>query len=756
MATPSTLRFLATAPKAAEPFLLQELTHIGAQDVAPTRLGATFTGTLETAYRACLWSRVASRIILHLHTWSAPNAEALYQGVRSIAWGDHLKPEGTLSVHVSLGKGRTDNSHFAAQRVKDAVVDQFRTRTGQRPSIDLERPDIRLHVVWDETHATVGIDLSGESLHRRGYRRAGVEAPLKENIAAILLMRAQWPDVVKAGGAFLDPMCGSGTLPIEAAMIAVDMAPGMLRPHFGFRQWGGHDAALWRQLLDEAHERRKAGLACPTPPIMGWDMDGTALGAAQSNAQRAGISDRIQWTQRDVSDVAKGKVVVPPMPQDVPGVVVVNPPYGERLGHALALHTLYAELGHMMQQLCVGWNAYVLVPNTEEDDQDLALGRSLGLRASHRYTVHNGNLKCALLHIPLVTKKREQSHTETASESGERQRESKRKNTGHDTVTPIAIAPEVEMVVNRLRKNHKHMLRVAKREHTTAYRVYDADLPEYAAAVDVYGAHVHVQEYAPPKEIDAALAQTRMRHLLQAISIALDVPATHLHLKVREKQKGTQQYQRMAARGHYFKVMENKLSFWVNLTDYLDTGLFLDHRLTRKLVGTMAKDTDFLNLFAYTGSATVYAAAGGARTTTTVDMSNSYITWAEKNLTANHFTSAEHRLIQDDCFAWITDAQRSSQRYGLIFVDPPTFSNSKRMDGTWDVQRDHVHLLQQCAKLLTRDGAIVFSNNFRRFKIDHEGLKKEAGLSVEDITARTIPEDFKRNPRIHQCFILRP
>jgi 23S rRNA (guanine2445-N2)-methyltransferase / 23S rRNA (guanine2069-N7)-methyltransferase len=279
--------------------------------------------------------------------------------------------------------------------------------------------------------------------------------------------------------------------------------------------------------------------------------------------------------------------------------------------------------------------------------------------------------------------------------------------------------------------------------------VYDADLPEYALAVDLYERWAHVQEYAAPATIDPEKAAARLRDALAVLPKALGFPEAHVILKVRRRQKGSAQYQRHATTGQFREIGEGGLRFLVNLTDYLDTGLFLDHRSTRALIRSVVRGGRFLNLFAYTGTASVYAAAGGAASTTTVDMSPVYLDWARRNMALNGFSEGRtHRFVRADCLAWL--AAPHPERYHVIFLDPPTFSNSARMgEATFEVQRDHVSLIQSAAKLLARDGVLFFSNNFRHFKMHRAAL---AGLIVEDITPTTIPPDFLRNPRIHTCW----
>ncbi|MDO8705650.1 MAG: bifunctional 23S rRNA (guanine(2069)-N(7))-methyltransferase RlmK/23S rRNA (guanine(2445)-N(2))-methyltransferase RlmL, partial [Sulfuricaulis sp.] len=588
---------------------------------------------------------------------------------------------------------------------------------GVRPSIDTAQPDVRVNVYLLRDEATVSLDLSGESLHRRGYRAQTVEAPLKENLAAAILLRAQWPAIAKENGALVDLMCGSGTLLIEAAMIAADIAPGLAREYFGFHRWKQHDAALWTGLLDEARQRRAVGLT-NLPPIYGYDHDPLAIRAARDNIKRAGLGNLMIAQQRELSACA-------PEPSPT-GLVVANPPYGERLGPSSELPALYAELGAQLKTCFPGWRAAVFTGNPE-------LGKSMGLRAVKMHTLYNGAIECKLLHF------------EITPENVVVER----------TPKPFEIRPgsSAEMFANRLRKDLQHFGRWARRQEIFCYRLYDADLHEYNLAVDVYESdkrYVHVQEYEAPDTISPDKARQRLQHALGVIPLVLEIPREQMIFKVRRRQKGGAQYEKMDTTGEFHEVREGPCRFLVNFTDYLDTGLFLDHRATRAMLGELAQGKRFLNLFGYTGTATAHAALGGAISTTTVDMSYTYLDWARRNLELNSITGDKHELIQADVLVWLKENR--PRRYGLIFLDPPTFSRSKRMEDTLDIQRDHEALIRDTAALLEPGGMLIFSTNNRRFKIYREAL---APLTVEDITRQTIPQDFERDPKIHQCFRIR-
>jgi len=718
-------RFFATAPKGMEGLLADELRQLGAANVSETRAGVGFQGDLGRAYRVCLWSRIANRVLMPLASFPAADPEQLYAGVMAIDWIGHLAVDGSLVVDFSSVRSKITHTQFGAQKVKDAIVDHFRHETGERPSVDRDTPDLRINVFLFRDLATVNIDLSGDSLHRRGYRLEGAAAPLKENLAAGILQRAGWAEIARLGGGLVDPMCGSGTLPIEAAMMAADIAPGIDRPYWGFSGWKGHDANLWTALLADARKRRDKGLA-KLPVIRGFDASSQVIEAAQDNAAHAGLAEYIEFSQRAIKDCAAA-------PAGPAGLVAVNPPYGERLGEHEELGPLYKELGDCLKTQYVGWRATLITSDPE-------LGKCLGIRARHINTLYNGALECKLLRFEL-------DERWFMKERGDR-----------------ADEPGAQMFANRLRKNLKQLSRWRKQQSISCYRAYDADMPEYAFAIDVYetvasaqstqaaGCWIIVQEYAAPASIDVRKVRTRREQVLAVLPQVFEVPEAQIVLKTRERQRGSNQYEKQNETRRFHEVREGPCRLWVNFEDYLDTGLFLDHRITRSLLGELAAGRSFLNLFAYTGVATVHAALGGASATTTVDMSRTYLDWAARNMALNGIRGETHEVVQEDCLLWIDKALLRGLRFGVIFLDPPTFSNSRRMEENFDIQRDHVELIQKTAALLEPDGILVFSNNFRRFKMDMPGL---AGLVVEDITTSTLPKDFERNAKIHRCWKIR-
>jgi 23S rRNA (guanine2445-N2)-methyltransferase / 23S rRNA (guanine2069-N7)-methyltransferase len=708
--------WIATAPVGAASVLAEELAKFGATDVRERSHDVKFQGTLEVGYRACLWSRTATRVLLSLGSIDAGSSKDLYEGIKRIDWREHLAPGATLACDCSGGNESIRHTIYGSQLLKDAVVDNLRDATGDRPNIKPERPDVLLHLHVEGPTALLSVDFSGESLHRRGYRIEGGRAPLKENVAAAVLLRAGWPEVCEGGGVLLDPMCGSGTFLTEGALIAADAAPSFDRGYFGFTGWRGHDAALWEQLREEARTRRGARTARRC--ILGSDVDADAVRMTIANGENAGVADWMHVEKRALGEVRR------PPGRDM-GLIVANPPYGERIGAESGLPALYSELGSTLRERFQGWQAAVLTGNPP-------LARNLGIYAKRTHRFYNGTIECRLLRFEL-TEANEQRPAEVVR-------------------ADWSSRPGAQMFANRLRKNLQRLDPWAEREHIDCFRVYDADMPEYAFAIDLYGRetrHVYVQEYAAPKTVDQESARERRREALAVLPEVLAVPISQVHSRLRKPQKGGEQYEKRDSKAERHAVREGGLKFWVNFRDYLDTGLFLDHRIVRGLLRQWAKGADFLNLFCYTGSATVYAAAGGARSSASIDLSNTYLDWAHENLLLNGFGDTNHELYRADCLQWLEEAEASGPRFDLIFVDPPTFSNSKRMEGVLDVQRDHVGMIRRSLKLLRPSGRLVFSTNYTRFNLDSQAL---ADLSVDDISAQTIPKDFERHARIHRCF----
>ncbi|MCR6687441.1 bifunctional 23S rRNA (guanine(2069)-N(7))-methyltransferase RlmK/23S rRNA (guanine(2445)-N(2))-methyltransferase RlmL [Pseudoxanthomonas sp.] len=719
------MKFFVSCAKGLEYLLADELVALGAAKATATIAGANAEGTLADAQRAVLWSRLASRVLWPLASFDCPDEQALYAGAAALPWHEHLREGDTLAVDAHVSGEAITHARFAALRVKDAVVDAFRAQGLERPSVDVEAPGLRLNLSLRKGRATLSVDLGGGSLHRRGWRAEQREAPLKENLAAAVLLRGGWPLMYAAeGGALLDPMCGSGTLLIEGALMAADVAPGLGRmqavavdgtdaPAPLPTRWTGFDAAGWNASVAEARARAAAGLAALRPVFHGRDLDRAAITAARQNAQAAGVAAAIEFAVADIDALSA--------PGAARGLVVCNPPYDRRL---VADGALYRRLGQALQKAVPDWRASLLCGDAE-------LAHATGLRAAKKYQLFNGALECALIVCdPVRPPQREEA-------------------------APRELSEGAQMVANRIQRNLRRLKNWRQGEGVTCFRAYDADIPEYAAAIDLYAedggeqrSFLHVQEYAPPAEIPDADVRRRRQELLAAARASFGVPPERLALKTRERGKGGSKYGRLQQQGERFAVREHGARLWVNLFDYLDTGLFLDHRPLRRRMAKEAKGRRFLNLFCYTGVASVQAAVAGAAQTTSVDLSATYLQWCADNLALNGLGGAAHRLVQADALTWL-EAERA--KYDVIFCDPPTFSNSARADD-FDVQREHVRLLRAAVARLAQGGALYFSNNFRRFRLDEDAVAQFA--HCEEISASTIPADFERNARIHRAWRL--
>lgn len=702
-----TYAVLFTCSKGLEYLLEEELRPWGLTNVKVSPQGLSADASLETIYQISLWSRVANRILLHLFTSPAADPQSLHHSARQFPWHTVFSSQASLAIHFQGQSDSIRNSMFGAQVIKDGLVDYCRDQGLDRPNIDRDTPDIRLRAYLRHNSIAVYLDLVGYSLHQRGYRLSAGEAPLKESVAAALLLRAKWPALSQEGYGFHDPCCGSGTLVIEAAMMATHMAPGLLRSDQAFSAWLKHDPQLWMTCRQQALQQQTSS----STQFYGTDNDPHAIRKAQENAQRAGVDAFTNWA---VQELAPEHVHA----QQEKGLILCNPPYGERLGEEEQLIPLYAQLGMVLQRGFANWQAGVLTTS-------LRLAKAIGLRSHKQYRFYNGPLAVQLFCFDLNPKNRLQSEA-----------------------PPKPWSEGAQMFANRLRKNYKHLRTWAKRQDISCYRVYDADLPEYAYAIDLYQDHAVLQEYAPPGTVDSAKAEQRRQEVLTVVPDVLEIAAKQVVVKQRVRQRGTAQYEKLSEQRQWMTVCEGAAQLRVNLHDYLDTGLFLDHRLLRMSFAKLKPGMRFLNCFCYTASASVHAALAGALTTN-VDMSQTYLNWAQENFRLNNLDLNKHQFVHYDCLEWLSVAQ---DQFDVIFLDPPSFSNSKRMQQTLDIERDHEQLIRACMGLLAPNGVLYFSTNLRRFQLSPT-ISQE--YLVKDITPETIDVDFKRNAKIHQCFMIK-
>lgn len=755
-------KFFATCPKGLENLLFRELSALGASSVKETVSGVSFSGDMELGMRVCLYSRFASRIILNLNTFKCEDDTDLYMGAQGIGYEKYFDSDRTIAVTFNGTSSAIRNTQYGALRIKDAVCDRFVACGMERPDVERHNPDVHIIATLKKGELAVGIDLSGTAQFWREYNRSTGAAPLKENLAAAMVARSGFDGSQN----FVDPMCGSATLLLEAATLATDTAPGLMRTSYGFKKLKDYDEACWQKIHEEASERARKGreaAAARGIRMFGFDADPYVIKRAEENIAQAGFSDLITVEHRPLDNLINPCSGV----NELPCVVVTNPPYGERMGNFNELILLYTNLGHRLKTLFKGGIAAVISTSPE-------LLSCLRLTVDRSYRLFNGALECQLRVFKLDRQAEgDESAAQGAAAAGA---------AGAAGTASGAAVGEAEVAVdfaNRLTRNMKHLDKWAAREQISAYRVYDADLPEYNAAIDRYNQYYIIQEYQAPATVKAHVAQKRLLDMIAATIRVTGAAGENVIVKSREKQKGESQYARREdALGHFITVYEDDVAFSVNLHDYLDTGLFLDARPLRRLIRKLAAGKSFLNLFAYTCSASVAAALGGAVRTTSVDMSRTYLDWGRENFKLNGMdldapggfsvpavaaaaaaaalgedaepVHPEHHFMQADCLAWLSADQ--GQRYDLIYIDPPTFSNSKRMEKSFDVQRDHKLMLGNLTRHLNDGGTVIFCTNRRNFKLD-DGLE-EYGFTVSNITSKSFDPDFKRDEQLHTCFRL--
>ena len=714
--------FFATCPKGLENLLFRELVDLNASSVKETVSGVSFSGNMELAMRVCLYSRFASRIIMNLNTFRCDDDTDLYLGAKGIGYERYFDSDKTIAVSFNGTNRHIRNTQYGALRVKDAVCDRFVECKLERPDVQKNNPDIHIIATLKKGELAVGIDLSGSAQFWREYHRTTGAAPLKENLAAAMVVRSGF----NGSQNFIDPMCGSGTLLLEAALLATDTAPGLARSSYGFMNLKDYDENKWQEIYNEALERSNQGKRKAQElgvKIFGFDADSAVVQRARDNIEHAGFSELVSVEHCLLDNLTNPCQGV----NELPCVVVTNPPYGERMGNFNELILLYTTLGHKLKTLFKGGRAAVISTSQE-------LLSCLRLSLDKSYRLFNGALECQLRVFNLDHESSDQAPQADASQ--------------------VLVAVDFS---NRLTKNLKNLEKWANREKISAYRIYDADLPDYNAAIDRYNQYYIIQEYQAPSSIKAHVAQKRLLDMIAATIKVTGAIGDDVIVKSREKQKGESQYaKRDDALGHYIEIYEQDVVFKVNLQDYLDTGLFLDARPIRRLIRSMSAGKDFLNLFAYTCSASVMAALGGAKSTTSVDMSRTYLDWGKDNFKINGFdldgynATGNHHFTQDDCLSYLS--RDHGKTYDLIYIDPPTFSNSKRMEKSFDVQRDHLLMLGNLTRHLNDGGVVIFCTNKRNFKLD-DGVA-QYGFTVENITPKTFDPDFKRDQQLHTCFKL--
>ncbi len=737
---------VATTAFGLESVVVRELSDLGYESKPVSTGRVLFQGDASAVVRANLWLRAADRVLIRVGHFPAADFEALFEGVKALEWERWIAPDGEFPVNGRSVRSQLSSVPACQRAVKKAIVERLRSahrveklpETGARTIIEISLLD---------NMASLTIDASGDGLHKRGYRPTVGEAALKETLAAGLVLLSAW----RSDRPLVDPFCGTGTLMIESAMIARNIAPGLKRA-FDAERWPAIPASSWQEQRELAVSKATGTLAYA---IHASDIDERALALARRHAAAAGVERDIHFKRQPFEQLASKAEY---------GCIITNPPYGVRMGDEEEIERLYRTFPLVLRRLPT-WSFHILTAR-----QDLE--HLVGQEASRRRKLFNAQIECTYFTF-LGPKPPRDAAPRDAVPSEATPRESAEAVEGEPAAAehpPTARAesprPEsarVEAAFGGLRerderelrdfaaclsKNVRHLRRWPSRG-ITCYRVYDHDQVDVPLAIDRYEGYVHVAE--SEREHSRTFAQQadwydRVRGI---ISQTLECPPEHVVIKEKRRQRGLSQHEKLGETSRSVTVQEGGLRFEVNLWDYIDTGLFLDHRLTRGMVREMAEGTSFLNLFCYTGSFTVYAAAGGAKSTTSVDLSRTYLDWAQRNLTLNGLWDNRHAMVRSDVLEFLRGHRRGAQ-YDLAVVDPPTFSNSKSTQEDWEVATHHSELFALLLPLMAPGATIFFSNNYRRFKLDEEPLAA-AGAKVIEISRRTVPEDF-RDKRIHRCW----
>lgn len=696
-----------------------------------------FRGDMEIVAKANLHLRCADRVLIRVAEFPASDFDALFETVREINWGELIPADASFPVTGRSIKSQLSSVPACQRAVKRAIVDAM-MRDHQTNSLDESGAEYKIDVALLKDIVTLTIDSTGRSLHRRGYRLELSQAPLKETLAAAMVMLSFW----KPDRPLLDPFCGSGTIPIEAARIGRNIAAGIDR-EFTFQSWTSTPPELLADLRSQAIAAQSDSIE---ERILGSDIDGRVLRAARDNAARGGVENDIHFQTGDALKVTNKRRF---------GCLITNPPYGMRIGEDWEIDALYQSLPEVLRGLPT-WSHYFLTayPNFEQ-----AVGRP----ADRRRKLYNGRIECTYyqFHGPKrVTNPQVDEETEDVAnpddpDGGQVQRVSKPYTHAEGPAAfgnlDAKAIEQAGLFATRLTKRSKHLRRWPTRRGITCYRLYERDIPEIPLVVDRYEDHLHITEYERPHERDQAQHANWIDLMAKTAGQTLEIPPENVHLKRRGQQKDFSQHEKVDQTGNRIVVEEGGLKFLVNLDDYVDTGLFLDHRVARSMVRDLCEGKWFLNLFAYTGAFTVYAAAGGARKTTSVDLSNTYMSWAKENLRLNGFLDEKrqdgHSFVASDVAQFI-EQHPAGERYDVVVFDPPTYSRSKKTEQDWNVQTDAVPLLKKLLPLVRKGGVIFFSSNFRRFKFDPAELEIS---ECHEISKQTVPEDF-RNRRIHRCW----
>lgn len=671
-----------------EKLLENELIFLGAKNLNITKGGIYYEAEDLLVYKSLIWSRIASRIFICIKKFIIKNNNDLYINTYQINWDKILYLNKTFLVKFKGSNNIIQNSLFGALIIKDAIFDQFYKKYSINPNVNLITPDIRIQAILNNDTINIMLDLSGQSLHQRGYKEISNISPIKNNLSTAIILSSNWTKNTP----LIDPMCGSGIFLIEAAMIYADRAPGLKRIKWGFQSWKKYNKFLWNIVLNEANKKFENQIKkCKKNLFIGYDCNSKVIEKAKENAFNANVLNIIQFSTSNLNNFNN------PYKKEI-GTVLTNLQYKEKQNTENTLVALYVHMGYILKKHFKNWRLSIFTASE-------FLSNFLQMKPYDKIFFKNDPLNCVLKNYKIFSEKLNQKNEEYE---------------------------------NRLKKNIQKLKKWNDFKKIECFRIYDRDIPNYNIVIDIYKEWLVIQEYQAPKIINIHSAYKRLCHAIYFTKKILSIPIDNIVFKTRKKQTNKLQYQKFFNSNKFFIIQEYSAKLLVNLIDYLDTGLFLEHRCVRKLINTMSYEKDFLNLFAYTGSASVYAGLGGAKTTTTVDISKTYIRWSIKNMSINNLIGNQHSFIQSDCLEWINSNYRT---FDLIFLNPPNFSNSKRMKKIFELKKDYLNLIKSLKKNLRKNGYIVFSSSTNNFKINFNEINKMK-LHIKNITHLVQSKDF--------------
>ena len=756
-------QLLATCAFGLESLLRRELEslQLPAKVVEPGRVA--FEGDHRAILKSNLWLRTADRILIKVGDFPAPNFDALFESTRDLDWTPYIAADGQFPVSGRCIRSQLTSVPACQRAIKKAIA-QSLLRDFQHTELPENGASFRVDFTLLKDHATLTIDTTGVGLNRRGYHQAGSSPQIKETLAAALIMLSYW----RSGRPLVTPFCRGATIAIEAAMIGLNRAPGLGRS-FACEDWSTESLSLSRELRNEAESQSEDKLETR---ILAFDHDDRMLTKARANAKFAGVTEAIHFDRADLHQIRNQRRF---------GCLVAVPPAEEHFSSIRERDDYYHQLPDLFRRLPT-WSHYVLADFRK-------LESLLGRPADRRRKLYSGGAPMTYFQFhgpkPVTNSPHNgekdpedsASNTSNAATANGSNATAEVHRKGHDLAEtkdtdphhqtkhepryehasgPAAFGElstksreQAELFASRIRKRAKHLRKWPTKRGITCYRIYERDIPEIPLVVDLYEDSIHITEYDRPHERDPAEHGNWLDLMAQTAADGLNVSKQNIYLKRRGRQKGKTQHDKVAETFLRKEVREGGLKFLVNLADYVDTGLFLDHRITRGMVRDQAKGKHFLNLFCYTGSFTVYAADGDAKSTVSVDLSRNYLDWAKSNLAINGLDGDQHQFIHQDTMQFIQD-HPVKPTYDLVVIDPPTFSNSKRTEKDWTVQGQAEQLLERVLPLVIPGGVIYFSTNFRRFKFQPENLDLS---EAHEISRQTVPEDF-RNRRIHRCWRL--